>query len=150
MLRLSRMTDYAVVVLHHMARQPEGNRNTADVALATGLPAPTVSKLLHRLTEVGIVAAERWRYGGYRLDRTPDTIRLSEVLGAFEGELALTDCIDSGGNTCEHENHCAIAGRWNVVSAAIRGVLDNLTLADVLEPAPPPPVAAAPVTSLNA
>ncbi len=150
MLRLSRMTDYAVVVLHHMASLPEGNRNTADVALATGLPAPTVSKLLHRLTEVGIVAAARGRYGGYRLDRSPEQVRLSEVLAAFEGDLALTDCLDTGGNACEHETHCAVVGRWNVVSSAIRRVLDDLTLADVLEPPAPmaPPAPTAP--SLNA
>ncbi len=143
MLRLSRMTDYAVVVLDHMARQPEGTQNTADVALATGLPATTVSKLLHRLTEVGIVAAERGRYGGYRLERAPDNVRLSDVLAAFEGQLALTDCLDTAGNACEHETRCSIAGRWNVVSSAIRRVLDDLTLADVLTPAVPTATGAA-------
>jgi FeS assembly SUF system regulator len=145
MLRLSRMTDYAVVVLHHMASLPEGNRNTADVVLATGLPAPTVSKLLHRLTEAGIVVAERGRYGGYRLDRAPEDVPLSEVLAIFEGDLALTDCLDTTGNACEHETHCAVVGRWDVVSTAIRHVLDDLTLADVLDPpaliAPPAPLA---------
>jgi len=150
MLRLSRMTDYAVVVLHYMASLPEGNRNTADVVLATGLPAPTVSKLLHRLTEAGIVVAERGRYGGYRLDRAPEDVPLSEVLATFEGDLALTDCLDTTGNACEHETHCAVVGRWDVVSTAIRRVLDDLTLADVLDPpallAPPAP----PAPSLNA
>ena len=119
------------------------------VVLATGLPAPTVSKLLHRLTEVGIVVAERGRYGGYRLDRAPENVRLSEVLATFEGDLALTDCLDTTGNACEHETRCAVVGRWNVVSTAIRSVLDDLTLADVLDPpaqlAPPAP----PAPSMN-
>ncbi len=149
MLRLSRMTDYAVVVLDQMARNPEGTQNTADVALWTALPPPTVSKLLHRLTEVGILVAERGRYGGYRLERAPAQIRLTDVLAAFEGDVALTDCLDTAGTACEHETHCSIAGRWNVVSTAIRSVLDDLTLADVLAPAAPPK-APPPSPQLNA
>lgn len=150
MLRLSRMTDYAVVVLHHMAQKAEGNQNTADVALATGLPAPTVAKLLHRLTETGIVAAERGRYGGYRLDRLPHEVRLSEILAAFEGPVTLTDCLDTAGGLCEHETRCAIAGRWTVVSSAIRRVLDDLTLADVLSPPPVVPGGGGRPQNLNA
>lgn len=149
MLRLSRMTDYAVVVLNHLATQIGRNQNTADVAVATGLPAPTVSKLLHRLTEAAIVVAERGRYGGYRLAHSPEDVRLSDILAAFEGQIALTDCLDSAGNACEHETRCAVAGRWNVVSLAISRVLNDLTLADVMTPAAPPP-AAAPVSNLNA
>lgn len=149
MLRLSRMTDYAVVVLNHLAAQTGRNQNTADVAVATGLPAPTVSKLLHRLTEADIVAAERGRYGGYRLARIPEDVRLSDILAAFEGQIALTDCLDTAGNACEHETHCAVAGRWNVVSSAISRVLNDLTLADVMTPVAPPP-STSPVSSLTA
>ena len=135
MLRLSRMTDYAVVILNHMSTERGKNQNTSGVAQATNLPSPTVSKILNRLSEAGVLKAIRGRFGGYRLDRSPSEISLGELLDAFEGPLALTDCLDSSNATmCEHVSHCAVAGRWGVVSSAISNVLDGLTLEDLVLP----------------
>ena len=132
MLRLSRMTDYAVVILNHMSTERGKNQNTTGVAQATNLPSPTVSKILNRLSEAGVLKAIRGRFGGYRLDRSPSEISLGELLNAFEGPLALTDCLDSSNAMCEHVSHCAVAGRWSVVSSAISNALDGLTLEDLV------------------
>lgn len=137
MIRLGRMTDYAVVVMSHMARRPGDLVTTVDVAAATGLPLPTVSKLLHRLADLHLLAAHRGRYGGYVLERAPNQIPLSDIVKGFEGPVALTDCLDNeatGG--CGMHSNCAVAGRWQVVAHAIEDVFQRLTLADMISAAP--------------
>ncbi len=137
MIRLGRMTDYAVVVMGHMARRPGELVTTVDVAAATGLPLPSVSKLLHRLADLHLLAAHRGRYGGYVLERAPKDIPLSEIVRGFEGPVALTDCLDSestGG--CGMHSHCAVAGRWQIVANAIEDVFQRLTLADMISNEP--------------
>jgi len=137
MIRLGRMTDYAVVVMGHMARRPCELVTTVDVAAATGLPLPTVSKLLHRLADLHLLVPHRGRYGGYVLERAPQDIPLFAIVRGFEGPVALTDCLDSettGG--CGMHSNCAVAGRWQVVADAIEGVFQRLTLADMVSGAP--------------
>lgn len=139
MIRLGRMTDYAVVVMGHMARRPGELVSTVDVAAATGLPLPTVSKLLHRLADLHLLAAHRGRYGGYVLERAPGEIPLSTIVRGFEGPVALTDCLehDAGqGMGCGFHSSCAVAGRWQVVADAIEEVFQRLTLADMIANAP--------------
>jgi len=131
MLKLSKMSDYAVVILQQLSKKGNQGQNTASVAEATGLPSPTVSKILHRLSEAGIVISERGRFGGYRLKKVPTDLSLSELLIAFEGPVTLTDCLENS-NSCDLAKHCAVAGRWSVVSKAISRVLDDITLADLL------------------
>ena len=131
MLKLSKMSDYAVVIIRQLSDNNKKNQNTATIAQLTGLPGPTVSKILHRLNEVGIVSSDRGRFGGYKLQRIPQELPLSELIRAFEGPLVLTDCLDDNGNVCDLETHCAVAGRWDLVSRAINRVLEDITLADI-------------------
>lgn len=133
MLKLGRMTDYAVMVMGHMARRRGELQTTADVVLCTGLPVPTVSKLLHRLAELGLLVAIRGRNGGYRMDRETADISVAEIIAGFEGPVALTDCLPEGGGLCDFEDRCQVGGRWTTVARAVQQVLDDLTLADMLE-----------------
>jgi FeS assembly SUF system regulator len=137
MIRLGRMTDYAVVVMGHMARRPGELVTTVDVAAATGLPVPTVSKLLHRLSDLHLLAAHRGRYGGYVLEQAARDIPLSAIVKGFEGPIALTDCLDGEtGGGCGMHSSCAVAGRWQVVANAIEDVFQRLSLADMISDSP--------------
>ena len=134
-MRLARMTDYAVVVLAQMARESGGAVFTAAyLAAATGLPRPSVAKLLKNLAGQGIVRAQRGAAGGYGLARPAEAISLAEVVDALEGPVALTAC--SGGSACDYQASCPAHGHWDPINQAMRGALAAVSLAAL--GAPPP------------
>jgi FeS assembly SUF system regulator len=137
MVRLTRMTDYAVVILCQMARDPVPAVFTASaLAEATGLPLPSVSKLLKTLAHHGIVHAQRGASGGYVLARDPETISARDIVLALEGPVVLTACVDGGEGGCDFEGSCPIRGHWDPVNAAVHQALSNVTLAEMAAPRP--------------
>jgi FeS assembly SUF system regulator len=145
-LRLSKLTDYAVVVMARLAHDgagPEGQVLTAPgLALATGIAEPTVAKVLKLLGQAGLVEGVRGARGGYRLIRPLAEVPLSEAIVAIDGPIALTACVDGVSGGCEAESICAVRGRWDKVNHAIRNALSGITLADIAGPAPRRPAAA--------
>lgn len=141
MLRLSKLADYAVVVMARLAHDgagPEGQVQTAPgLALATGIAEPTVAKVLKLLGQAGLVEGVRGARGGYRLTRPLAEVPLSEAIVAIDGPIALTACVDGGTGSCEAEGICAVRGRWDKVNHAIRNALSGITLADLAGPARP-------------
>lgn len=148
MIRLNKMTDYAVVMLGHMANDnviddhnDSGNGTgkmvtAAQMAHGSGVPLPTASKLLKQLNKAGILSSQRGAGGGYSLERRSDDITVAEIVVALEGPIALTACIDGADTTCESIPLCAMSGRWNKVNRAIQVALEEVSLADMM---PPPP-----------
>ena len=135
MLRLSRLTDYAVVVLVKLARSG-GVTTSTSLAADTGIPEPTVAKVLKALAGGGLVASQRGARGGYRLGLSLDAISITRVITAIDGPIALASCVDGGVGGCQAETLCPIRGRWDVVNTAIRTTLDGITLADMEASAP--------------
>lgn len=131
MLRLPKLTDYAVVLLNVMARAPDRHHNTTGLATLTTLPLPTVAKILKLLTKSGILGALRGTRGGYRLARAPEAITIADIVVALDGPVAVTDCVDNQHGHCAAENHCAMRGQWNTINQAIRSALEAVTLADM-------------------
>ena len=133
MLRVTKLTDYATVVLTVLAARPGDVLSAADLADIAGLEAPTVSKLLKPLAQAGLVASLRGVHGGYRLNRTPADITLIEIVEAMEGPLAMTEC-------SQHENHCGIAhqcgvrSNWRLINDVVADALRGVTLAQMLKP----------------
>lgn len=134
MLRLNRMTDYGIVVLGQMAQDAGRVRTAAALADATGMPVPTVSKLLKQMAAASLVSAHRGAKGGYSLDRAAAAVTVTEIIQALEGPIALTACVDGAEECCEVEHSCPMRGNWNRVNRAIRSALDGVTLADMLDP----------------
>ncbi len=137
MLKLSRLTDYGVVVLSQLAQEAPTQVNAAELAAATGLPAPTVAKLLKALTHAGLVVSHRGAAGGYALARSPVCISVGEVVAAIDGPLALTACVDGSTETCKVESGCPIRGRWNKVNAVLKRALGEISLAELAAPGSP-------------
>ncbi len=145
MLRVSKLTDYAVVVLSRL--ESEGGVQTAPgLAAGTGVAEPTVAKVLKLLSGAGLVEGLRGARGGYRLLRPLADLPLSDVIVAIDGPIALTACVDGGTGLCEAEHLCPVRGRWDPVNAAIRDALSAITVARIASPLPaavPSPVLAA-------
>jgi len=130
-LRISKLTDYGTVLLAHLAANRETVCSAADVANATGIAVPTVSKLLKSLGRCGLVISTRGSNGGYKLARDPADISAADIIDALEGPVSITECsaIDS---QCEHEGVCSVGGAWQRVNIAIRRALDDVSLRDLL------------------
>jgi FeS assembly SUF system regulator len=131
MMRLSKMTDYAVVMMVHMGQTEDCVFSSAQIADETGVPAPTVAKLLKELTRGGLLTSIRGVNGGYRMDRTPEEISIAEVVQALEGPIALTACVDGADDNCNVESLCGMRGNWNKVNTAIRVALEGVSLAEM-------------------
>lgn len=135
MLRLSKLTDYAVVVLTRLEEAEEGAVMTAPgLAAATGVAEPTVSKVLKILAHAGLVEGRRGAAGGYRLTRPLAEVPLTEVIAAVDGPIALTACVDNSVGLCEAEGTCPVRGRWDPVNEAIRRALSGITVAHLSGP----------------
>ena len=138
MLRISKLTDYGTVLLAHLAANREAVCSAADVANATGIAVPTVSKLLKSLGRSGLVTSTRGANGGYELARGPGDISAADIIDALEGPVSITECsaIDS---QCEHEGVCSVGNAWQRVNVAIRQALDDVSLSDLLQTNSPTP-----------
>ena len=130
MLRLSKLADYAVVVLTRLG-SADGVQTSPGIAQATGVPEPTVAKVLKALTIAGLVGSQRGARGGYRLARTLSSIPVTEVIVAIDGPIALTACVEGSVTGCEASLSCPMRGRWDVVNDAVRDALSNISLADM-------------------
>lgn len=131
MLRMSKLADYAALMLATMAERPRATHTTAGLAAATGVSPPTASKLLKLLARADLVDSQRGAHGGYSLARAPARITAVDIIEAVEGPLAMTECTLAPG-LCELEPTCRLGSQWQRLSAAIRRALAELTLADLV------------------
>lgn len=136
MLRITKLTDYATVVLAALADLPIRVHSATELAERARLELPTVSKVLKPLAHAGLVTPFRGAAGGYRLARSPSEISLIEIVEAIEGRIGMTEC--SGEHSlCEHEPHCGVQGHWRRINDVISHTLRGMSLAEML-PQPPP------------
>lgn len=131
MIRLSRLTDYAFALLTQMVRESKSVWAASDLAERTGLPLPTVAKIMKRLTKSGIITARRGALGGYSLAKTAHTLSIAAIIEAIDGPIAITDCTEGGNHSCRVEPICPMSAGWNMVNRAIRQAMEGVSLADM-------------------
>ena len=138
-MRLSSMADYAVVTMSAAARHCGGARvSAAQLARETGLPVPTVQKLVSILTSAGLLRSIRGHHGGLQLARPAAAITLADIVEAVEGPIAIASCDDHGKQECALEDCCSLRPHWPMVNAALRSALADVPLtrlAQLEEPA---------------
>lgn len=133
MIKLSRMSDYAVVVLEALSRDEGNSLSATQIAAAANLPEPTAAKVLKLMASGGVVTSQRGANGGYTLARPPHQITVYDIVTAIEGRLGLTACVDGGDEPCALEAHCAMSGRWDIVNEAVRKTFQSITLDDMMK-----------------
>ena len=137
MIRLSRLADYGVVLMSRMASRPEGVHNTLDLSLLSGLPTPTVSKVMGKLGRQGLLRSVRGAKGGYRLAQSPENISVAEIISAIEGPIALTQCMEHALGCCDIEPLCPSRYGWQVINDTVRRSLEGVSLAEISNPVQP-------------
>mgnify|MGYP000518623545 CR=1 FL=1 len=134
MLRIGKLTDYGVLLLTDMAAAPEALHSAAELAERHHLGGATVAKVLKLLSKANLLETVRGSGGGYRLCCAATSIRVSDIIAALEGPIALTECSVHEGN-CSIESDCGVKTHWQVINGAVSNALNNVTLADLLRPA---------------
>lgn len=160
MLRISKLTDYGLVLLAHFAEAAQvaeaakesaeavrgsagvagleaATRNAREMSEATLLPYPAVSKILKNLAQEDLLVSQRGAKGGYALSRPPREIRVHDIIEALEGPIALMAC-SAGPGHCDQESTCRIRDPWLRINEAVRKALAEITLADLVAPGAPP------------
>ncbi len=135
MLRVTKLTDYASVVLSVLAARPDDVLSAAGLAEQAGLEVPTVAKVLKPLAQAGLVDAFRGVNGGYRLARDATAISLIEIVEAIEGPLGMTECSVHAGQ-CGIEHSCGVRANWRRINDVVADALRGVTLAEMLAPVP--------------
>jgi FeS assembly SUF system regulator len=132
-MRLSSLADYAVVIMSAASRHCGGARTSAsELADETGIPLPTVQKLVSKLSHAGLLRSTRGAAGGLKLARPAAAISLADIVEAVEGPIAMTSCIKDGDCGCVIEPDCSVKPHWPVVNAAVRGALAGVPLTSLV------------------
>lgn len=132
MLRLSKLTDYAVVLMAQLAREPGRLYASVELAEALGLPKPTVSKLLKMLVKADLLISRRGTQGGYQLARPANRIMASDLIAAIEGPVAMTEC-SLELHHCDLVGQCGVSDNWQRVTQAIQQLLASVSLAQLAQ-----------------
>jgi FeS assembly SUF system regulator len=135
-IRLSRLADYGIVIMTHMARAPERQQTAPEIAAQTHLPLPMASKILKGLVHGGLLVSYRGAKGGYGLARPARDINVADVIVALEGPIALTACIEQGPGECDLEALCPARANWQRINDAIRDALEGITLMEMAQAVP--------------
>lgn len=130
MIKLGKLTDYAVAVMVQLSREDGAARSAHQLADRTAIPEPTVAKVLKKLTQKKLVESVRGAAGGYRLSRPAAELSVCDVIEALDGPIAIVSCA-GGADTCRAESHCPAKGKWLPVNQAIRAALQAVSLADM-------------------
>lgn len=136
MVRIGKLTDYALLITSQMAKEKDMLLSASALAEALHLPLPTVSKILKILSDAGLVSSVRGAEGGYLLTRDAQNISVADVITAMEGEFALTECCESV-SPCVISTQCHMRENWLTINKLIHAFLSQLSLLDMLKPLAP-------------
>ena len=132
MLRLTKLTDYGILLMTRMVSSDQERFTAAELAEITRIPSPTVSKILQMLLHEGLLDSTRGAKGGYRLTRPSTEINVRDIINVFEGSIALTEC-NLDDSSCDQHDVCSTSNNWKRINDAVRQALQDISLADMTE-----------------
>ena len=132
MLKLSKLTDYAVVVLGCLGDQAGKPVSASFVSGQVNVPEPTVQKVLKLMASKKIITAQRGANGGYIVPLSLACISVTDVVEAIEGPLELSPCENDAQNDCALARLYAPQNKWNKVNLAIKKTLDEIRISDLV------------------
>ena len=140
MIRVTKLADYGILLMTWLGYRsanpiPGRERHTApEVARDTGLPQPTVSKLLRALAQAELLDSQRGATGGYQLARAPKDISMADIITAIEGPIAIMECLGDESSDCGVLSLCPTRGNWDHINQAIRTALEGISLEEMARP----------------
>ncbi len=130
MVRISKLTDYGVMIMAFMAGHPAKLFQAREIAQRTTVAQPTVAKLLKKLTKNHLLISQRGTHGGYHLACDPEKISVADLVDALEGPIAITEC-SLGHDYCPTATHCSVKSPWLRINHTITNALQAIKLSDL-------------------
>lgn len=138
MLKLTKKTEYALIAMTHLARQPGEQASARDLARDYNIPADLLAKVMQQLHGAGLISSTHGSHGGYTIACSPGEVKLSNLIALMEGPLAFIDCMKNGDKPhdedCDQHRNCTIIGPMMMINQKIKAVLDSYTLQDLIQP----------------
>ena len=134
MIKLNKITDYAVVILGLLSSRSPNKFSTSKISSDTGLSIPTVAKVCKLLNNANLINAGRGAHGGYFCETNPSEISVAVIVEAIDGPIAITACIEESEDLCDTQSICLLSGNWNKANNAILDALKSVSLSDLLNP----------------
>ena len=131
-MKLTDYTDYTLRVLIYLGLHPDELVTIQQIADAYGISKNHLMKIVNQLGQAGLVQATRGRNGGVRLARPPEKVRIGDVVRLAEGDFTIVECFDKVDNQCVLSPACRLKRAMHEALDAFFGVLDGLTLAEVI------------------
>ena len=133
-MKISTKGRYALRLMLDMALNNTGNPiRIKDIAARQNISDKYLEQIVSVLNKAGFVKSLRGPQGGYKLTKRPEQYTVGMILRLTEGSLAPVSCLDDEVNMCDRQEECVTLILWRKLDDAIKSVIDNVTLADLLE-----------------
>ena len=133
-MRISTKGRYALRLMLDLAINENGKPiRIKEISERQEISDKYLEQIIAILTKAGYVRSVRGPQGGYNLSKKPREYTVGSILGLTEGSLCPVPCLEDEVNTCERENECVTVILWKKIDDAIKGVVDNVTLEDLVE-----------------
>ncbi|GBU09393.1 Rrf2 family transcriptional regulator [Gammaproteobacteria bacterium] len=132
MLRITRETDYAILIMSTLACA-DAEINTASIASLSDISQTMASKILKMLVKATLLVSSRGANGGYKLSKPASQINVADIVAAIEGPVSINNCTGIGHN-CERSDDCTLAPHWVQINQIIFQALSNVYLSDLILP----------------
>ena len=133
MLRITKMTDYAVLILANLALHDNKLLTAKEIASETHISLPSTQKILKKLNRKNLVISKQGASGGYSLDPQTKKLSVATLLEKLDGDLSITQC-SSNDDQCEVEDFCNIGNAWQMINQRVQWALNDITLGDLIHP----------------
>lgn len=133
-MKISTRGRYALRMMLDLAINNNGEPiRLKDISKRQGISDKYLEQIISILNKAGFVRSIRGPQGGYMLNREPKEYTVGMILRLTEGSLAPVACLDYEPNDCERQNECVTLILWEKLNDAIKGVVDNITLQDLVQ-----------------
>jgi Rrf2 family protein len=133
-MKISTRGRYALRLMLDLAQSdPDQYTTIKSIAERQQISSKYLEQIIPALSRAGFVKSSRGSQGGYKLARPPKEYTVGMILRLIEGNLVPVACMEDDPNECPRCNHCATLDLWKQLDDAISGVIDHITLADLLE-----------------
>ncbi|NMA24030.1 MAG: RrF2 family transcriptional regulator [Clostridiales bacterium] len=132
-MKISTRGRYAVRLMLDLAQHPDQYVTIKSISERQGISAKYLEQIISTLSRSGYVKSIRGSQGGYKLAKPASEYTVGAILRLIEGSLVPVACMEDEPNQCPRSETCATLDVWKKIDAAVSGVVDGITLEDLVK-----------------